>query len=203
MFISKLLCKLISKILYSMCGIIGFSKKKNSDEINSKFIKYGINLLKNRGPDDFGDYYNNGKTIGLGQTRLSILDLSQLGHQPMFSSDGRYVIVYNGEIYNFQELRSYLSKYFNFKSNTDSEVVLYSYIYYGNCFLEKLNGIFSLAIYDKKEDQLIIARDRFGTKPLYYAKTPSGFCATACPLITNWPFFIFTLSPGIPIKRLI
>jgi len=218
MFISKLLCKLISKILYSMCGIIGFSKKKNSDEINSKFIKYGINLLKNRGPDDFGDYYNNDKTIGLGQTRLSILDLSQLGHQPMFSSDGRYVIVYNGEIYNFQELRSYLSKYFNFKSNTDSEVVLYSYIYYGNCFLEKLNGIFSLAIYDKKEDQLIIARDRFGTKPLYYAKTPSGFYFASelkvlmtlddlsldidYTAIENYVTYLWNPSPSTPLRAI-
>jgi asparagine synthase (glutamine-hydrolysing) len=201
-----------------MCGIIGLSKKKNSNDINYKFINYGINLLKNRGPDDFGDYYNNDRTIGLGQTRLSILDLSQLGHQPMHSYDGRYVMVYNGEIYNFKELRSNLSKYFKFKSNTDTEVVLYSYIYYGNFFLEKLNGIFSLAIYDKKEDQLIIARDRFGTKPLYYAKTPSGFYFASelkvlmtlddlsldidYTAIENYLTYLWNPSPSTPLKAI-
>ena len=201
-----------------MCGILGYSKQKVNNNINDKFIDYGINLLKNRGPDDNGDFYNADRSIGLAHTRLSILDLSKLGHQPMFSSDERYVLVYNGEIYNFKELRSDLDKHFSFKSNSDSEVILYSYIHYGNSFLEKLNGIFSLAIYDRKEDQLIIARDRFGTKPLYYVKTPSGlyFASELKALMTlddlaldidysaieNYMTYLWSPSPSTPLKAI-
>lgn len=201
-----------------MCGILGYSKQKVNNNINDKFIDYGINLLKNRGPDDNGDFYNADRSIGLAHTRLSILDLSKLGHQPMFSSDDRYVLVYNGEIYNFKELRSDLAKHFSFKSNSDSEVILYSYIHYGNSFLEKLNGIFSLAIYDRKEDQLIIARDRFGTKPLYYVKTPSGlyFASELKALMTlddlaldidysaieNYMTYLWSPSPSTPLKAI-
>jgi asparagine synthase (glutamine-hydrolysing) len=201
-----------------MCGILGYSKQKVNNNINDKFIDYGINLLKNRGPDDNGDFYNADRSIGLAHTRLSILDLSKLGHQPMFSSDERYVLVYNGEIYNFKELRSDLVKHFSFKSNSDSEVILYSYIHYGNSFLEKLNGIFSLAIYDRKEDQLIIARDRFGTKPLYYVKTPSGlyFASELKALMTlddlaldidysaieNYMTYLWSPSPSTPLKAI-
>ena len=201
-----------------MCGILGYSKQKVNNNINDKFIDYGINLLKNRGPDDNGDFYNADRSTGLAHTRLSILDLSKLGHQPMFSSDQRYVLVYNGEIYNFKELRSDLVKHFSFKSNSDSEVILYSYIHYGNSFLEKLNGIFALAIYDRKEDQLIIARDRFGTKPLYYVKTPSGlyFASELKALMTlddlaldidysaieNYMTYLWSPSPSTPLKAI-
>lgn len=201
-----------------MCGILGYSKKTPFQNINENFIDYGINLLKNRGPDNDGYFYNLDRSIGLGHTRLSILDLSKLGDQPMFSSDGRYVLVYNGEIYNFKELRSELNKYFSFKSNSDSEVILYSYIHYGNSFLEKLNGIFALAIYDKKENLLIIARDRFGTKPLYYVKTPSGlyFASELKALMTlddlaldidysaieNYITYLWSPSPSTPLKAI-
>ena len=201
-----------------MCGIVGFSKQKLRNKVNDKFIDHGIRLLKNRGPDDFGDFYNADKSIGLGHTRLSILDLSKLGHQPMLSLDKRYSLVYNGEIYNFKELRSELSKYFKFKSNSDTEVILYSYIHYGYSFLEKLNGIFSLAIYDKKDDQLILARDRFGTKPLYYVKTPSGlyFASELKALMTledisldidyaaieNYVNYLWNPSPSTPLKAI-
>lgn len=155
-----------------MCGIIGYSKNKN---VNNQFLNYGINLLKHRGPDDNGIFYNTDKSVGLAHVRLSILDLSALGHQPMLDVTKRYVLSYNGEIYNFKEIRAVLASKFTFKSNSDSEVVLYAYIYYGIEFLKKLNGIFSLAIYDKLENTLLIARDRFGTKPLYYTQTSSGF----------------------------
>ena len=201
-----------------MCGIIGYSKQKTNPNINDKFIDYGINLLKNRGPDDNGDFYNTNRSVGLGHTRLSILDLTKLGHQPMFSSDGRYVLIYNGEIYNFKELRSELNEFFSFKSNSDSEVILYSYIHHGYSFLKKLNGIFSLAIFDRKEDQLIIARDRFGTKPLYYAKTPSGlyFASELKVLMTlddlsldvdysaieNYMTYLWSPSPSTPLKAI-
>jgi len=201
-----------------MCGILGYSKQIANHNINDKFIDYGINLLKNRGPDDDGYFYNLDRSIGLAHTRLSILDLSKLGHQPMFSSDERYVLVYNGEIYNFKELRVELVKHFNFKSNSDSEVILYSYIHYGNSFLEKLNGIFALAIYDRKEDQLIIARDRFGTKPLYYVNTPSGlyFASELKALMTlddldldidysaieSYMTYLWNPSPSTPLKAI-
>ena len=201
-----------------MCGILGYSKQIANHNINDKFIDYGINLLKNRGPDDDGYFYNLDRSIGLAHTRLSILDLSKLGHQPMFSSDERYVLVYNGEIYNFKELRVELVKHFSFKSNSDSEVILYSYIHYGNSFLEKLNGIFALAIYDRKEDQLIIARDRFGTKPLYYVNTPSGlyFASELKALMTlddldldidysaieNYMTYLWNPSPSTPLKAI-
>jgi asparagine synthase (glutamine-hydrolysing) len=201
-----------------MCGIIGYSKQKESHNLNKKFIEYGINLLKNRGPDDRGKFYNVNKLTGLGHTRLSILDLSKLGHQPMISLDQRYVLVFNGEIYNFKELRSDLIKHFKFKSNTDSEVILNSYICYGLSFLEKLNGIFSLAIYDNKKDQLVIARDRFGTKPLYYAQTKSGlyFASELKALMTlddlsleidycaieNYMTYLWNPSPSTPLKAI-
>lgn len=155
-----------------MCGIVGYSKIEN---VNNKFLDYGINLLKHRGPDDNGSFCNSDKSVGLAHVRLSILDLSDSGHQPMLDSTNRYVLSYNGEIYNFKELRSELASKFIFKSNSDSEVVLYAYIYYGIDFLKKLNGIFSLAIYDKDTDEIVVARDRFGTKPLYYTQTNSGF----------------------------
>jgi len=195
---------------------VGYSKQRPYSNINDKFIDYGIKLLKNRGPDDNGDYFNESRSVGLGHTRLSILDLSKAGHQPMFSLDKRYVLTYNGEIYNFKELRSTLIKYYSFKSDSDSEVILYAYIHYGKNFLKKLNGIFSLAIYDKKKDQLIIARDRFGTKPLYYVKTSSGlyFASELKVLMTlddlsleidylaleNYLNYLWCPSPRTPLK---
>lgn len=201
-----------------MCGILGYSKQKSNDNTNEKFIDYGINLIKHRGPDDDGYFYSLDNSVGLAHTRLSILDLSSLGHQPMFSADEQYVLVYNGEIYNFKDLRSELENYYSFKSNSDSEVVLYSYIHYGVDFLEKLNGIFSLAIYDKNKNELLIARDRFGTKPLYYAKTPSGlyFASELKVLMTlddlsldidyaaieNYMTYLWSPSPFTPLKAI-
>ncbi len=202
--------------MLDICGIVGYSKQTLNSNINDKFIDYGIKLLKNRGPDDNGDYFNENRSVGLGHTRLSILDLSKAGHQPMLSLDKRYILVYNGEIYNFKELRSTLIKYYSFKSDSDSEVILYAYIHYGKNFLKKLNGIFSLAIYDKKKDQLIIARDRFGTKPLYYVKTSSGlyFASELKVLMTlddlsleidylaleNYLNYLWCPSPRTPLK---
>ncbi|WP_164968833.1 asparagine synthase (glutamine-hydrolyzing) [Malaciobacter mytili] len=156
-----------------MCGILGFSRKQTN--INNDFIETGIRLLKHRGPDDNGSFFTNDSLIALAHTRLSILDLSNYGHQPMFDITERYILVFNGEIYNFKEIKKELEKTYTFSSNSDTEVVLYSYIHYGLDFLKILNGIFSIAIYDKNTKKVIIARDRFGVKPLYYTITKSGF----------------------------
>jgi asparagine synthase (glutamine-hydrolysing) len=144
-----------------MCGISGVIGK--SHELR---IQKHTELINHRGPDDCG--YFSDTHISLGHRRLSILDLSENGHQPMFSSDKRYVIVFNGEIYNHKELRSELSLSFPFQSTSDTETILYGYIAYGTAVFAKLNGIFALAIYDTFTKELVIARDQFGVKPLYY-----------------------------------
>jgi asparagine synthase (glutamine-hydrolysing) len=142
-----------------MCGIIGgIGYEIVPDESL-------LQTIVHRGPDDQGMFYDTG--IFLGHTRLSIQDLSENGHQPMISDDGNFVIVFNGEIYNHWEIRKDLESEFNFHSSCDTETILYSYIKYGIKFLNKLNGIFALAIFDKNKKELLIARDPFGVKPLY------------------------------------
>lgn len=144
-----------------MCGINGFnfSNQNLIEKMNEK-IEY-------RGPDDTGIFIDN--EISLGHNRLSIIDLSKLGHQPMESNDKNYIIIYNGELYNFKEIKKDLENNgFNFHSNTDTEVILNAYIYYGKRCLQKFNGIFAFAIWDKKNKELFIVRDHFGVKPLFY-----------------------------------
>ena len=144
-----------------MCGINGFNWQNNDliVRMNEK--------LKYRGPDDNGIFIENG--VSLGQTRLSIIDLSPAGHQPMSNEDQTVWIVFNGEIYNFQELKRDLVKRGHiFKSHTDTEVIIHSYEEYGLKCVEKFNGMWAFCIYDKKKDLLILARDQFGIKPLYY-----------------------------------
>ena len=144
-----------------MCGVIGyggFEKKILLDK--------GIEAISHRGPDDSGMAYFNG--AALGNTRLSIIDLSPKGHQPMFNKDKSLCVVFNGEIYNFQDIKKILEKKYNFKSNSDTEVILYSYQEWGIKCLQKLNGMFSFVIYDIKKNLLFGARDRLGQKPLKY-----------------------------------
>lgn len=144
-----------------MCGIIGAIGITNN-VINTK----ALNLISHRGPDSSGSFFH--RNVFLGHARLSIQDLSENANQPMFSSDDRFVIIFNGEIYNHQELRSELINDYEFKSSGDTETVLYGFIKYGVDILEKLNGIFAFAIYDTISQEIIIARDQFGVKPLYY-----------------------------------
>lgn len=126
-----------------------------------------LKVIKHRGPDDEGVFVE--KNVGLGHVRLSILDLSVAGRQPMTDATGRYTIVQNGESYNYIELREELKGLgYRFKTQTDTEVVLNGYIEWGEKVLDRLNGMFAMAIYDKQEQTLFIARDRFGVKPLYY-----------------------------------
>src|SRR5699024_5164091 len=107
---------------------------------------------------------------GLAHRRLAIIDLSPAGHQPMMTGDGRYLITYNGEIYNFQELRVELeAKGYSFRSRTDTEVLLNGFAEWGEGVLERLNGMFAFAIWDRQKKELFLARDKYGVKPLYYA----------------------------------
>ena len=155
-----------------MCGLIGYSGDFKEDN-----LKAGLLEINHRGPDDTGIFLNKAANIGLGHNRLSIQDLSSLGHQPMISDDGKVALVFNGEIYNFKALRNELvGKGYKFKSNSDTEVMLNLYLDEGEFMLKKLNGIFAFAIFDTRDKTTFIARDRFGVKPLYYAETEHGFC---------------------------
>lgn len=155
-----------------MCGIIGYS----STVLDEAGLARGLSAISHRGPDDHGIFVDSQDGIGLGHARLSILDVSQLGHQPMLSADGNVVLIYNGEIYNFRELRSELkSRGCSFVGTSDSEVLLMLYLVHGTALLEKLNGIFAFAIWDKRSGTLFLARDALGVKPLYYATSAKGF----------------------------
>ena len=149
-----------------MCGINGilhFNKKPVSE---NQLIKMR-DALEHRGPDDAGIFIEN--YIGLGHRRLSIIDTSSAGHQPYHSENGRYIFVFNGEIYNYKSFYSELNaKGFTLKSGSDTEVLLKLYELHGLSMLPRLNGMFAFAIWDKQEKNLILARDRMGVKPLYY-----------------------------------
>ena len=162
-----------------MCGIAGFSTK--SFAMGSK-LEEALSLLSHRGPDDAGVFENKPMGVALAHARLSILDVSSLGHQPMASEDGRVVLSYNGEIYNFKELRIELkSQGHDFSSQSDTEVLLHLYLANRNQpdgvakMLRKLNGIFAFAIWDADQDSLLLVRDALGVKPLYYKADEKGF----------------------------
>ena len=153
-----------------MCGIIGTYRG------NTEIIKDVISLLRHRGPDDNGFFLDSSSGVALGHQRLSIIDTSPLGHQPMISNDGQVVIVFNGEIYNYQSLRENLAKEgCKFLGNSDTEVLLNLYLSEGKAMLSKLNGIFAFAIWDNHSKLLFVARDALGVKPLYYCLSDSIF----------------------------
>ena len=133
-----------------------------------------MTLMERRGPDDQG-FWTDGKHGSFGFRRLAILDLSPYGHQPMLTSDGRYILVYNGEVYNFHELRDELDyRGIGFRSTGDTEVVLNILAQYGKEGLNRLNGMFALAFYDSAQKRLLLARDHAGIKPLYYLLSSGG-----------------------------
>lgn len=149
-----------------MCGITGIFNLDRSP-VPTGILKKMTDALAHRGPDGEGFWVDS--FVGMGHRRLSIIDLSPLGHQPMQTEGGDYVIAYNGEVYNFQELRRDLeAKGYGFRSRTDSEVVLKSYQEWGKDCVRRFNGMFAFAIWDNKKNELFIARDRYGIKPLYY-----------------------------------
>lgn len=149
-----------------MCGIAGFTRFFDPTGDVSSLLRMG-DRIAHRGPDAHGEYLDEG--IGLCHRRLSIIDLSTAGNQPMFSEDGNLVIAFNGEIYNFLELRKELEqKGYQFKTKTDTEVILALYQFEGARCLDKLFGMFAIALWDKHKKELFLARDRLGKKPLYY-----------------------------------
>lgn len=150
-----------------MCGIVGFVYA-DGQPVSPSILKSATETLAHRGPD--GDGYWIEGNVGLGHRRLSILDLSSAGQQPMLSHNQRYVITYNGEVYNFREIRAELrTKGVHCISETDSEVVLNAFSFWGVEALLKFNGMFSFAIYDREKRKLFLCRDRYGIKPLYYS----------------------------------
>ncbi|MEK7643720.1 MAG: asparagine synthase (glutamine-hydrolyzing) [Patescibacteria group bacterium] len=154
-----------------MCGIIGVLgniPQKNEFESARETMNY-------RGPDDAGLYYSKKEGVALGHRRLSIIDLTVAGHQPFFSADKRYVLTYNGEIYNYLEIKKQLENFYDFKTKTDTEVLLAAYIKWGVKCLNKLNGMFAFAIWDRKEEKLFLARDQFGIKPLFFCEADGVF----------------------------
>lgn len=155
-----------------MCGIAGVVD--TSGNLQEALLERMSEVIRHRGPDDKGIYFDRENGVGIVHRRLSIIDL-QCGHQPMSSFDEKCVITFNGEIYNYKELRNDLMKSgMNFKTNSDTEVILNIYKQYGIDGFNYLNGMFAFAIYDKEKKKVVLARDNFGVKPLYYSFTSNG-----------------------------
>ncbi|MDP2035635.1 MAG: asparagine synthase (glutamine-hydrolyzing) [Polaromonas sp.] len=156
-----------------MCGITGLVHLDNAP-VSPVTLQRMTDAIAHRGPDGEGHWIEG--NVGIGHRRLAILDLSPAGHQPMASADHRYMLSYNGEVYNFRELRSELeAKGYWFRSKTDSEVVLNAIAEWGVKALDRFNGMFALALWDRKERTLLLARDRYGVKPLYVSRQGSTF----------------------------
>ena len=156
-----------------MCGIAGLVNL-NGAPAEPVLLRRMTDAIAHRGPDGEG-FFTDG-VVGIGHRRLSIIDLSTAGHQPMLTTDGRFVLSYNGEVYNFQELRAELEAIgHRFRSRTDSEVVLNAWAAWGVKALDRFNGMFAFAIWDRREQELVLARDRYGIKPLYYAELSGTF----------------------------
>lgn len=156
-----------------MCGIVAVLNQ-NGRKVDREAVDKMLRLINHRGPDGRGIFLDD--NLALGHNRLSIIDLTDSASQPMLSRDGNFILTYNGEIYNFKELRTELEKEgFRFTSQSDTEVVLNAFIHWGKDCLQRLNGMFAFAIWDKSKKQLFVARDRYGIKPLYYARINNTF----------------------------
>ena len=173
-----------------MCGICGYISRT---VIGREQLSRMNDTMKHRGPNDAGvELFEaaGGYTVGLAQRRLSIQDLSPLGHQPMASADGRLEVVFNGEIYNFLELKKELSEY-PYRSSCDTEVILAAYLRWGIGMVDHLGGMFAIALFDRQEQAVYFLRDRIGKKPLYYTFYDGGlvFGSELKPLMA---------APGFP-----
>lgn len=180
-----------------MCGICGYISKK---DITVQQLRKMNDTMYHRGPDDSGEEIYpmpDGYRVGFAQRRLSILDLSSLGHQPMHSADERISVVYNGEIYNFKELREELADY-PFRSDCDTEVIIAAYLKWGIGCLERFNGMFAIALYDRKTQEVYLIRDRIGKKPLYYWYEDNNLVfASELKPIMQCPGFAGNISRGV------
>jgi asparagine synthase (glutamine-hydrolysing) len=157
-----------------MCGVVAIVGVSDSRER----LHRALDALRHRGPDAQGQWHDDACGASLGHARLSIIDLSEAGRQPMTTADGRFVIVFNGEVYNYLELRAELADY-PFRSQTDSEVVLAAWSRWGAACLDRLIGMFAFAIWDTEQRELVCVRDRFGVKPLFVANLAGGGFAVA------------------------
>ena len=156
-----------------MCGVVGILNF-TGEPASPAVLRRMTDAIAHRGPDGEGFYHDGG--VGLGHRRLAIIDLSPAGRQPMISQDAQVVLSYNGEIYNFQELRLELEELgYRFQSKTDSEVVLHAWHRWGRDCVERFNGMFAFAVWDQRDCALYLVRDRFGIKPLYYATWDGAF----------------------------
>lgn len=179
-----------------MCGITGIWVKEQSGRAVLERLLPATRALQRRGPDDEGTFTHG--RCGLGHRRLSILDTSSAGHQPMSDTEGRFVLVFNGEIFNFREIRRELeTRGHVFHTGTDTEVLLCAYRCWGIETLHRLNGFFALAIYDREREHLLLARDRMGIKPLLYVETESvlGFASEMKALYAMG--FSRTIDPAV------
>ncbi len=156
-----------------MCGLAGVFNRDGTP-VEAPVVERMAEAVRHRGPDGAGRYLD--RSVGLGHRRLAIIDLSPAGQQPMATDDGRYVIVYNGEIYNFKELRGELEALGRrFRSRTDSEVALQAFAEWGEGAIGRFNGMFAFAVWDTVREELFLARDRYGIKPLYYTVQGQSF----------------------------
>ena len=174
-----------------MCGIAGFS-----GDFERSLLERMNDAIAHRGPDDAGACWLPEDRLGLAHRRLSIIDLSPRGHQPMWDATGTAAIVYNGEIYNYRELRRELvADGFAFNSDCDTEVLLNLFLRDGDKMLTRLNGIFAFALWDSRSKSLLLARDGVGVKPLYYAETAQGtLFASELKALLNEPSVDRTLN---------
>lgn len=160
--------------IYNMCGIAGIISS-NPNNVSKQLLKQMTDVLAHRGPDGEGQWVNGYQQAGFGHRRLSIIDLTSNGAQPMHYLN-RYTIIHNGEVYNYIELKEELAKAgYRFSSQTDTEVIVAAYDFYGEGCLKKFDGMFAFAIWDEKEQTLFAARDRFGEKPFYYFENEEVF----------------------------
>ena len=156
-----------------MCGIVGVVSKRPLT--NRDWLGKGVAALRHRGPDDHGEWWSARGDVGLGHRRLAIQDLTKAAHQPMVDADEELAVTFNGEIYNFREIRQVLTSHgMRFHSESDTEVVLQAYRFWGRSCVEHFVGMFALAIYDSNRRQLFLARDRLGEKPLFYRADEMG-----------------------------
>lgn len=152
-----------------MCGILGIINVSNREPVSAGLLSRMVETMRHRGPDDRGTWIQPDGQCGLAHRRLSIMDLSSAGHQPMPSADGNALVTFNGEIYNYPRLRrEFESAGSTFKSRTDTEIILHLYQKYGADFISRLDGDFGIGLWDVREKRLILARDRAGVKPIYY-----------------------------------
>ena len=183
-----------------MCGIVGFLSHKATDVPDHEVLRTMRDSLVHRGPDDSGEFIrpvdDRGPFVFLGHRRLSIIDLSG-GHQPLSNENETVWAIFNGEIYNFRELRSGLeARGHKFKTNSDTEVIVHSYEEYGEECFKRFNGMFAIGIWDESQKRLVLARDRLGKKPLYYSLINGTFIfASELKAILGYPYFPRKVDP--------